>query len=84
MSNWSKKPPPHFHDPAIGYTNPTYRIVKIMKGKIFILSATAPETIVAAVAANTVWKNKSAAPWENTNPPQWKNPPPWSSPYIKE
>ena len=34
-------------------------IVNIINGPIFIRSATAPETIVAAVAANIPWNRKS-------------------------
>ena len=37
----------------------TYKIAISIKELIFILSATAPEIIVAAVAANIPWKRKS-------------------------
>ena len=48
----------------------------------FVRPAIAPDTIVAAVAANIVWKNKSApSPW---NKPLQKNHPFEVSPYIKE
>ena len=47
-----RNPPPHCQEPTIGYTNPTYIMVKIINPPIFTRSATAPETIVAAVAAN--------------------------------
>ncbi len=34
-------------------------MVKIRNGHSFILSATVPETIEAAVATKTIWKNQS-------------------------
>jgi len=37
----------------------TYRAEKIRKGASLMRSATAPDTMVAAVAANMAWKMKS-------------------------
>ena len=56
--------------------------VKIAYVEYLVRPAIAPETIVAAVAANIVWKNKSApSPWNN---PDQKNQPFEVSPYINE
>jgi len=50
--NQPSQPPPHFQEPRIGYTSPTKKVVKMRNELSLILSATAPDTIVAAVAAN--------------------------------
>ena len=54
-----KNPLPHCHDPTIGYTIATYKKAISINDEILILSATAPEIIVAAVAANIPWNRKS-------------------------
>src|SRR6056297_2542518 len=53
------QPPPHCHDPEIGYITPVSRITKIRKGHSLIRSANAPDTIEAVAATNTSWKKKS-------------------------
>lgn len=50
---------PHFQEPAIGYTSPTKIVEKSRNEPSFTRSATAPDTIVAAVAANIAWNRKS-------------------------
>lgn len=54
-----KKPPPHDHDPWIGYMKPHSSTTKTKKLLSLTLSATAPLTMEAAVAQNTIWKNQS-------------------------
>src|SRR5688572_20900990 len=53
------QPPPHFQEPPMVYTMPTNTVQKIMKLQSLMRSATAPETIVAQVAANMAWNRKS-------------------------
>src|SRR6056297_342659 len=53
------QPPPHCHDPEIGYITPVSRITKIRNGHSLIRSASAPDTIEAVAATNTSWKKKS-------------------------
>ena len=45
--------PYHCHPPEIGYMIAVMKIVKIIYVEYLVLPATAPETIVAAVAAKT-------------------------------
>ena len=46
------QPPPQCHIPTMGYTSATYTALNTRNGPRRIRSATAPDTIVAAVAAN--------------------------------
>ena len=55
----SSQPPPHFQEPAIVYTTATNTVANTMNEESFTRSATAPETMVAAVAANIAWNRKS-------------------------
>ena len=55
------QPPPHCHEPAIGYINAVRIATNKKKGQILILSAKVPDTIDAVVATNTIWKNQSDA-----------------------
>jgi hypothetical protein len=56
----ARKPPPQIQWPVIGYRMPTSRKEKKMKEWNLIRSATAPETMVAAVPAKTSWKKNFA------------------------
>ena len=53
------QPPPQCHEPTHGYARPTSSVAKMRNGSSLTRSATAPETMVAAVAANMAWKMKS-------------------------
>src|SRR6056297_4251738 len=55
----ANQPPPHCHDPEIGYMKPVSRTTKIRKGHSLIRSAKAPDTIEAVAATKTNWKKKS-------------------------
>src|SRR6056297_4108707 len=46
------QPPPHCHDPVIGYMKPVSTMTKTRKGQSLIRSARAPETIDAVAATN--------------------------------
>ena len=48
----SSQPAPHFQLPVMGYETATKMVANTMKEDNFMRSATAPETMVAAVAAN--------------------------------
>ncbi len=60
MPSLARKPPPQIQWPVIGYMRPTMTKLKTMKAWNLIRSATAPETIVAAVPAKTSWKKNLA------------------------
>jgi len=51
--------PPQTHEPVMGYAIATNKTEKSKKGPSLTRSATAPETMVAAVAANIPWNKKS-------------------------
>ena len=55
------QPPPHCHDPVIGYMIPVRTALEQWNGQTRMRSASVPETIEAAVATNTIWKNQSDA-----------------------
>jgi len=57
--NESSQPPFHFQLPAIGYINAVNTTAKTTNSPNLTLSATRPETIVAAVPANADWNKKS-------------------------
>ena len=52
-------PPPQVQAPTIGEITAVNISVKMKKDHILIRSAMAPETIEAAVATKTIWKNQS-------------------------
>jgi hypothetical protein len=54
------RPPPQIQWPEIGYITATRTKLKRMNEENLMRSATAPETIVAAVPANTSWKKNFA------------------------
>src|SRR3989338_4281455 len=53
-------PPPQIQCPVTGYMKPTSTNEKAMNETYLMRSATAPETIVAAVPAKTSWKKNFA------------------------
>ena len=53
------QPPPHVHAPTIGYMNAVSNRVNSKNDHIFTLSAKVPDTMEAAVATKTIWKNQS-------------------------
>ncbi len=53
-------PPPQIQWPVIGYMKATRMKLNTRKAMNLMRSATAPETIVAAVPANTNWKKNFA------------------------
>ena len=55
------QPPPQLQEPWIGYRMPVSTTVKIRNGISLMRSASVPDTIDAAVATNTIWKNQSEA-----------------------
>ena len=55
----ASQPPPQVQDPTTGYTIAVRKKVKRKNGHILTRSARAPDTIEAAVATNTIWKNQS-------------------------
>jgi len=57
----AKTPPPQIQWPLTGYIRATSNTLKTMNDMNFTRSATAPETIVAAVPAKTSWKKNLAA-----------------------
>ena len=50
---------PHFQEPRTGYTKATKMVENTRKLESLTRSATAPDTMVAQVAANMAWKKKS-------------------------
>src|SRR5690606_29971188 len=61
----SSQPWPHFHDPVTGYMKPVRMTVKSRNGHSLMRSASVPETMEAAVATKTIWKNQSEATEES-------------------
>ena len=59
----ASQPAPQVQDPWIGYRKPDRTTTKIMNGQTLMRSARVPETIDAAVATKTIWKNQSDI-WE--------------------
>src|SRR5690606_18426440 len=55
------QPPPHCQEPVIGYKKPVSTALNSRKGQTRRRSASVPETIEAAVATKTIWKNQSDA-----------------------
>ena len=56
----ASQPPPQIQWPVTGYTKATSRNENTMKDRYLMRSATAPDTIVAAVPAKTSWKKNLA------------------------
>ena len=52
-------PPPHVHAPTTGYSTAVSTRTNRKKDHIFTRSAIAPDTMDAAVATKTIWKNQS-------------------------
>src|SRR6056297_964133 len=55
----ANQPPPHCHEPEIGYITPVRSTTKARNGHSLIRSASAPDTIEAVAATKTNWKKKS-------------------------
>ena len=53
------QPPPHVHAPTTGYITAVSTSTKMKNDHILTRSATAPDTIDAVAATNTIWKNQS-------------------------
>ncbi len=58
--NVLSQPSPHTQLPVIGYIKPVSRATNAKNGQILMRSASAPDTIDAAVATKTIWKNHPA------------------------
>ncbi|GIU90580.1 MAG: hypothetical protein KatS3mg010_1679 [Acidimicrobiia bacterium] len=58
---WASQPPPHIQCPKIGYTSAVITRLYTQYAANFVRPAIAPDTIVAAVAANASWNMKNVA-----------------------
>src|SRR5690606_25450284 len=54
--------PPQVHEPSTGYMAPVMTTANSRRAESYMRSATEPDTMDMAVATETAWKKKSAAP----------------------